>query len=297
MTRRAVLLAGLVAYSLNLYANDRGPSEPFISGDTFRHYSDFTYDELNRSLDPSLVSTGDIVFVKTDYLEDFFTQIHPQITNRYVLLTHNSDYHVPRKFASYLDDDKILAWFGQNVDNCDHPKMKRIPIGIANKMWSHGNVETFADMRQKSFPQRRPILLYMNFSKETFLVERADVVNLFQDKAYCVASAPKALPDYLEDLTHTKFVLSPRGNGLDCHRTWEALLMGAVPIVKSSSLDSMYDGLPVLIVKDWTEINEAFLNQKYEEMKSQTFHLKRAEFAYWLSVIRSFQQKSSRDDL
>ena len=297
MIRIALLITCLGLLSFGLYAEDRGPSEPFISGDTFRHYSDFTYDEISKEIDPALVMTGDIVFVKTDFLEEFFTQVHSQMRNPYILITHNSDYHVPQKYASYLDDEKLIVWFGQNVENCDHPKMKRLPIGLANKMWGHGKVEIFADARQKVPAHERPVLLYMNFSKGTYLAERSKVVDLFQNKSYCVVSEPKALRDYLEDLSRTKFVLSPRGNGLDCHRTWEALLMGAIPIVRSSSLDSMYEGLPVLIVQNWEEVDETFLNQKYEEMKLQTFHLDRAQFAYWISTIRSYQQKSNRDEI
>jgi hypothetical protein len=30
------------------------------------------------------------------------------------------------------------------------------------------------------------------------------------------------------------FVASPYGGGPDCHRTWEALILGCIPIVKSS---------------------------------------------------------------
>ena len=33
------------------------------------------------------------------------------------------------------------------------------------------------------------------------------------------------------------FILSPRGNGLDCHRTWEALLLGCIVVTKTSTLD------------------------------------------------------------
>jgi hypothetical protein len=53
--------------------------------------------------------------------------------------------------------------------------------------------------------------------------------------------------------SHT-FVLSPRGVGLDCYRTYEALLLGSYPIVKSSALDGVFERLPVLIVEDWDRV-------------------------------------------
>ena len=65
--------------------------------------------------------------------------------------------------------------------------------------------------------------------------------------------------DYLMALGSHKFVLSPRGNGLDAHRTWEALLVGAIPIVRASALNPLYEGLPVLVVREWSEVTPDLL--------------------------------------
>ena len=38
----------------------------------------------------------------------------------------------------------------------------------------------------------------------------------------------------MSELSSYKFALSPEGNGIDCHRTWECLYLGVIPIVKKS---------------------------------------------------------------
>lgn len=55
--------------------------------------------------------------------------------------------------------------------------------------------------------------------------------------------------------------LSPFGAGLDCHRTWEAMFVGSIPVVQRSSLDSLYtDGdLPILVVDDLMRVTEEML--------------------------------------
>ena len=58
------------------------------------------------------------------------------------------------------------------------------------------------------------------------------------------------------------FVICPHGGGLDCHRNWEALCLGCIPIVKTSKIDKLYDNLPVLIVNDWNLIDKNLLNKK-----------------------------------
>jgi hypothetical protein len=61
--------------------------------------------------------------------------------------------------------------------------------------------------------------------------------------------------------------------------------MGAIPIVKSSASDSMFDDLPVVIVMDWNEINEDFLLESYEKIKNTKFNLDKLFIDYWLKLI------------
>ena len=51
------------------------------------------------------------------------------------------------------------------------------------------------------------------------------------------------------------FVASPPGNGLQSHRTWEALHLGRVPVVQRTlgAMDDLYAGLPVLIIDGWAK--------------------------------------------
>jgi hypothetical protein len=42
---------------------------------------------------------------------------------------------------------------------------------------------------------------------------------------------------------------------MDCHRTWEALALGCIPIVKRSAFSDLFQNLPVLIVDDWGNID------------------------------------------
>jgi hypothetical protein len=59
------------------------------------------------------------------------------------------------------------------------------------------------------------------------------------------------------------FVLSPFGGGIDCYRTWEALVFGHIVIVETSPLDVLYADLPVVIVQDWAEVTYENLHVWY----------------------------------
>ncbi len=86
-----------------------------------------------------------------------------------------------------------------------------------------------------------------------------------------------------------QFVASPRGNGLDCHRTWEALYLGATPIVTASPLDSLYANYPIWILEDWQELYEydtEGLKFKHEEIMGRHHnpHMPRADY-FWRELV------------
>lgn len=279
----------VLGHSHFLASEERGSSAPFISGDTFRAYAHHIFDETTHELDPTKVNAGDIIFVKTDweYLERFFRDYHPFISNPYILLTHNSDHSAPGPFRPYLEDPKLLAWCAQNIEGEKHQKLHPIPIGIANKCWQHGRPEIFAAYLSRAHNKERQYLCYINFHPSTYPVERSYVWDLFSQQPWCTLSPPtKQMSDYLQDLSKAKFVISPRGNGLDCHRTWEALLMGAIPVVRSSSLDPLFADLPVLIIQDWNIVSETFLNEQYKIMKQKSYNLAKLFSPYWIEYVQ-----------
>ena len=85
-------------------------------------------------------------------------------------------------------------------------------------------------------------------------------------------------------LASSHFVLSPRGNGLDCFRTWEALALGTIPMVKKSGpFDAMYEGLPVLLVSRWEDVTLELLQRTLQEWRHRRFpNLKLISVAGWL---------------
>lgn len=77
---------------------------------------------------------------------------------------------------------------------------------------------------------------------------------------------------YFDELPFYKFVISPEGNGIDCHRHYEALLAGCIPIMEDNPLiREKYKGCPVLFTTDYSEITPAYLEQKYNEMLDETY--------------------------
>lgn len=276
-------------------------SSQYWTRDTLRSMADHLVDKFygrreqevcgwdhKQLVDPSRVKPGDIVLVHSDYFELFFTQIHPHIKAPYILLSHADPAPAPGIYAPYLDDPKILAWFGHDPDGCTHPKFHGLAIGLASDFWPHGNIDLIKKTRDQYAHAQRTTLAYLNISVNTYPTERGYVRDLFMKKPFCdVVKGRRSYEQYLYDLAHTKFVISPRGNGIDCHRTWEAIIMGAIPVVRHSTLDPLFEGLPVLLIDDWNSITEEFLEKAYTEIWSRRYNYGPLYFSYWREKILS----------
>jgi hypothetical protein len=272
--------------------NPRPSSEPFISGDTFRSFADHIY-EKRKALDPFSVKEKNIVFVESELLISFFTDIHPQIENRYILITHNGDIDIDDRFIHYIDE-KIIHWFAQNAIIA-HPKVTPIPIGLENAYYhNNGVVRIFKRITKKKNFEKRGDILY-GFNIQTNPRIRQPVFDTLSSYP-----SAKKLPDwpnpkrYIDSVAKYKFIASPTGNGNDCHRTWEAMLVGTIPIVlRSIGMEYFKSlGLPLLIIDSFDElahVSEYDLSAKYDLIMS-TANVKPLYIDYWkdrINLMRS----------
>ena len=79
------------------------------------------------------------------------------------------------------------------------------------------------------------------------------------------------------------------GNGLDCHRTWEAMYMNTVPLVEDNYMNRYFVslGLPLYCVSDWNELQSCDEN-KLQEVYSEVIHNSKTDalfLDYWKEKI------------
>jgi len=112
------------------------------------------------------------------------------------------------------------------------------------------------------------------------LVTRLSITKTLEKNGISIQALPHS--DYFDALPDYKFVISPEGNGIDCHRHYEALLAGSIPIIEHNPLtEEKYKGCPILYTTDYSEINEEYLLKKYDEMKDQVYDFSRLFLSYY----------------
>jgi hypothetical protein len=108
--------------------------------------------------------------------------------------------------------------------------------------------------------------------------------------------------DYLVALGDAKFVISPPGAGVDCYRTWEALMMGAVPVVVgNNSLASLYHDMPVMTIGgNWTDEVTLETLAAYESMHiNQSSVARRPKIwaKYWIDLVNRYRMLAKSQQL
>lgn len=268
------------------------------------------YQRIIRSSNPYIrddilndVNEGDTVYVCSTAIPMFTQQFLPRLMTRIVLVTGDADeappYHVPSCIA-IIKSPFIIRWFAQNC-LLQHSKVIHLPIGLDYHTMAAG--DSGWGPRQSPQEQEAAIMalektpfydrLHKCYANFHFTIDRGD-----RREAY--DSVPKELVEYQQVSTtrietHKEqlkyaFVISPYGCGPDCHRTWEALVLGCIPIIKSSGLDPLFEGLPVLLVKQWSDVTQDLLDATLADFKTRTFAYEKLTLDYWRRAISEYAQ-------
>ncbi len=264
---------------------ERRSSYPYITGDTWRFFCDWQLTE-NEGFNPKQIKRADKIFVEYQLLKQFQKIAH-QIQHPFILITPNvenySDGPLPGRFTTLLKQKNLAAWFMQNIDCPATDRLIPIPIGLSNNFWACEKIEAKI--------KNRDIFVYVNFNVDTNPKQRKPCFDYFTKMPWAQYSESKAFHEYLADLSRSNFVVSPPGSGLDCHRTWEALYMGCYPIVLNSTLNPLYEGLPVVIVDSWEKVTEELLQKKMEEFKKRDWNLNKIYIPYWFEKVIHLQHE------
>lgn len=310
--------------SKDLFYNDN--SSNFIIRWRFQYLCDHVYDPtptiesqawptsdngIPVRFNPKDVKPGDIIFVRN--IDLFMNEMAPLIENPFIIITHGDERETNHDYQrSYLDNTPtIIAWFSIHPLKDGHERFFPLPLGILQRQlyfYESAQLNEYFKNLRNSIPKQK--LLYLNFASGARMqyAEREHVKKLFAHKPFCVQNTKK-LPfgNYMEEMAQCKFALSPRGFGPDCYRTWEALFVGTIPIVRRcvfehphnitvdtrcdhSQLDDLYKHLPILVVDEWEEITEAFLEKKYEEIMAKKYDMAPLYMEYWQNKIMAVRE-------
>jgi hypothetical protein len=222
----------------------------------------------------------------------------PSLYRSTTLVVHNGDRTLSVEEASFLVT-VFSRVFAVNVTDSirqavGSDRLMAIPIGLENAHWQGaGRLELFpAPGRFGELPlwSERPSDVLACFDPSTNAEARGPLrTQILEEMPDAWVEPQLSQEDYVRRLRASRFVISPPGNGSDCHRTWEALYLGAIPVVLTSALSgSLASELPIWVVDKWSDFFAATELERHEIGKSL---LKRGrgmlDLGYWHGQIRA----------
>lgn len=175
-------------------------------------------DKYGEPVKPKDIFDGSIIYIsRRKALDFFFTEFHPYIENRYIIVTYICGYRQSLKnYFPYFDDPRLIAWLGHIHDErmFNFPKFHVLPLGL-NK----SKTGTIAN-KLKENPLEKTILLYLNFNLKNSpkTNERREAYDLLEPLPYTVFCERKNYDGYLDDIRSAKFALAPGGFSFDSYR-------------------------------------------------------------------------------
>lgn len=234
------------------------------------------------------------IYVCSSALEHFVKEFLNKIPYKFVIVTgdsdktvHANDYYV----KTILNHNNVVRMYAQNGWG-HHEKFTKIPIGLDYHTFIKYRVppvkqeELLTRIRDDSVPfHQRELLCFVNFG------------GYWQDRITAHKDIPKKLVYEMKTGTPREviwklqvryaFVISPFGHGMDCHRTWEALVLGCIPIVRKSPISDIFEDLPVLMVNKWSDINKDLLEKTIKNFKKKKFNYDKLNLSYWINLFNS----------
>ena len=252
----------------------------FFPIDYFNKYINKFTENNNLILSMENNKRSPLIFItKVDYLEDFYNEIVRSLDSKFVLITQYGDMDAGLHHK-ILNHPLLIKWYGQNMCIVSD-KTVAIPIGLETNYWNRTNINI---IKQHSNNAKEK-LLYLNFTLHANTT-RSKIMDILLEKGF---NKNKKLDwdSYMEDLSRHKFCIAPKGNGVDCHRTWECLYLGVIPIVEKTIQMSYFNDLPILFVDSYDDISIEYLNKTYTDFQNKSFNMEKLSLSYWNTKIRS----------
>lgn len=236
-----------------------------------------TLSRLPSDVSPTL---GSVLFASRAWRLPWRPLFAAQLRVPLVLITAYHDISIKISAVEDLGPN-VTRWFGVQCMTT-HPTVTAMPLGVTPSM-----VPILAAGEQRS---TRDILLYVNFRagqvvRPTHAI-RGMLWQHFSSRPWVTAEWDLSPSDYVNRLGRSKFVLSPRGQGWDCYRTYEAIAMGAIPIVqRCRPVTDVCERLPVLLIDRWSEVTEERLRQEWYTRQPKS--VETMTMAYWTQQIQA----------
>lgn len=203
------------------------------------------------------------------------------------LVTSFSDACVTDELAAKLPRN-VELWFSNNVMTYN-PRVIPIPIGIRHSHDVEANLRHAMDAGRMQQRNLAYLCCLRNIPRDPN--PREGIYEQFSGLQWVTAEGGfehVPVDQFYAGLRSHAFTISPPGAGPDCHRHWEAMLLGCIPIVIKSRATDILSDMPCLRVENWGQVTEDLLlrERKALAIRFKWPSMRKCFMEYWAPRIR-----------
>ncbi len=233
----------------------------------------------------STMKFGETIYIQSIFLQQFVSQYLPRITQKFRLVSGTSRLIVPEEaldedsFYTLLASPLLIHWHSEHL-TFPHPTVSQIPSGV-----------DFATIQE----ERVFLQLCESPDFKTYGMRQAGSVvcdvghHLPLQGDIDVAMVDLSDPEkrWAAFLNHNWVALPYERKGLQPKYVWEALMLGCIPILLSSTVENSYNDMPIIFVKKMEDLNKEKLGKLTKIVLDYNVLYDKFTLKYWNSCVKS----------
>lgn len=258
-----------------------------------------TQDKLKESL------VDDLEWIKRDYLLNVTSRNQRTLKSKLKsqsktprILSSHSDYGFNKKSLAIFKNVYPIGTllFVTNLEIAESDFVRTFPIGLTNNSFEtplhkiFGNPEMLKNAFESNAKKTKQII--SGFSTKThksrkLALKHSQLSKYVQN--YFYDPTQNGRMEFLTATASSLAVVCPRGNGVDTHRIWETLYLGAIPIVKRGEYPkSLFNAInpPHLELQSWEELRSFDIIDKLLQVEWNTDFYNFLSVDFWVNKIK-----------
>ena len=207
------------------------------------------------------------------------------LTGSYIMIAKDSDDIITNELVDKYP--QVKWWYATNC-HADRENVTGIPAGVmcGSGERSSNHCDYILQLTNTDRIIKDRVFACFNYGTERMWVynERNAAMKSALRYGFTTRLGRVKTSEFLQGIYDHEFTLSPYGCGEDCLRTWEAMYLGSIPIIRRSKTYDWFEDMPIAMLDTWDDLTPEWLDEQKKLMKTKS--MERMTMDYWLEEIR-----------
>lgn len=259
-------------------SKERINSYPFLCSDTYYFKADIRIDIEEDLNSISGAGESSVLYLNGKVTDVLLSSLIKELGKRQLrflrLIVGDSDFPLKESTISELIPF-FIEIYSVNFRQESLAMIKNLPLGLESQRYrSAGQIRDFKKL-PKYEPSMRPNGILVAWNDDTFTSERKEAREILRLSPSVFEFRDRVPARTIHKMMRkSKLVACPRGNGIDTHRFWESLYLGALPVLLKKNRLTNEPDWPCYEIDSWHQVSSWTASELTDIYESKIKQLK-----------------------